>query len=95
MRYGDESISMGFVEQFVEVFKLRSKLTTISAEISEKKWSPSWPSMWGNKLYNKTVVHVNPTFEKLLKPVTEERTLKDRIKSSLFMEKSLKAINKS
>ena len=30
-------------------------------------------------------------FEKLLKPVMEERTKQDRIKGSLFMVKSLKA----
>ena len=49
--------------------------------------------MWGNELYNKMVVFVNPMFEKLLKSVMEERTLKDRIKGSLFMAKSLKAQN--
>ena len=50
--------------------------------------------MWGNELYNKTAVYVfklNPMFEKLLKPVMEERTLKDTIKGALCMAKSLQA----
>ena len=47
--------------------------------------------MWGHELYNKTVLHANPMFEDLLKPIMEERTNKDRIKGSLFMMKSLKA----
>ena len=40
MKYGDERISMGFVEKFVEVLRLRNKFANFSAEISEKKWSP-------------------------------------------------------
>ena len=47
--------------------------------------------MWGYELYNKTVLYANPMFEKLLKPVMEERTKQDRIKGSLFLVKSLKA----
>ena len=47
--------------------------------------------MWGHELYNKTVLHANPMFEDLLKPIMEERTNKDRIQGSLFMMKSLKA----
>jgi hypothetical protein len=33
------SLELGFVDKFVEVFRLRNKLEKISAEIAEKKWS--------------------------------------------------------
>ena len=81
---------MGFVDKFVEVFRLRNKLNKIFAEITEKNWSLQWSFMWGYELYNKTVLYANPMFEKLVKPVMEERTKQDRIKGSLFMMKSLK-----
>ena len=87
----NSSFEMGFVDKFVEVFRLRNKLNKISAEITEKNWSLQWSFMWGYELYNKTVLYANPMFEKLLKPVMEERTKQDRIKGSLFMMKSLKA----
>ena len=87
----NSSFEMGFVDQFVEVFRLRGKLNKISAEITEKNWSQQWSFMWGYELYNKTVLYANPMFEKLLKPVMEERTKQDRIKGSLFLVKSLKA----
>ena len=47
--------------------------------------------MWRHELYNKTVKYANPMFEKLFILIMEENTLKDRIKGSLFMVKSLKA----
>ena len=34
-----------FVDKFIEILRLRNKLTKISAEISEKKWSQSWSFM--------------------------------------------------
>ena len=87
----DSSFEMGFVDKFVEIFRLRNKLNKISAEVSEKKWSQHWSFMWGHELYNKTVLYANPLFEKLLIPVMKEQTQKDRIRGSLFMVKSLKA----
>ena len=85
------SVELGFVDKFVEVFRLRTRLNKISADVAEKKWSKQWSFMWGHELYNKTVFYDNPMFEDLLKPIMEERTNKDRIKGSLFMMKSLKA----
>ena len=82
---------MGFVDKFVEIFRLRNKLNKISAEISEKKWSQHCSFMWGHELYNKKVLYANPLFEKLLIPVMKAETQKDRIRGSLFMVKSLKA----
>ena len=43
----NSSFEMGFVDKFVEVFRLRDKLNKISAEITEKKWSQQWSFMWG------------------------------------------------
>ena len=63
MKCRDSSIEMGFEDKFVEIFRLRNKLTKISAEISEKKWSQSWYFMWGNELYYKTVLYANPTLK--------------------------------
>ena len=74
----------------MEVFRLRTTLNKIYADVAEKKWSKQWSFMWGHELYNKSVLHANP-IEDLLKPIMEERTNKDRIKGSLFMMKSLKA----
>ena len=82
---------MGFVDKFVEVFRLRTKLNKMSAEMTEKGWSQHWSFMWGYELYNKTVLYASPMFEKLLKPLMEERTQQDRIKGSLFLLKLLKA----
>ena len=59
------SLELGFVDKFVEVFRLRNKLDKISAEITEKKWSQQWSFMWGYELYNKTVLYANLMFEKL------------------------------
>ena len=87
----DSSFQMGFVDKFVEIFRLRNKLNKISAEVSEKRWSQHWSVMWGHELYNKTVLYANPLFENLLAPVLKEQTEKDRIEGSLFMVKSLKA----
>ena len=85
------SVELGFVDKFVEVFRLRTRLNKISADVAENKWIKQWSFMWGHELYNKTVLHANPMFEELFKPIMEERTNKDRIKGSLFMMKSLKA----
>ena len=82
-------MELGFLDKFVEVFRLRSKLNKISAEITEKGWSQHWSFMWGYELYNKTVLNANPMFEKLLLPIMEERTKQDRIRGSLYMVKSL------
>ena len=73
----NSSFKMGFVDKFVEVFRLRTKLNKISAEMTEKGWSKHWSFMWGYELYNKTVLYAIPMFEKLLKPVMEERTKQD------------------
>ena len=70
----NSSFEMGFVDKFVEIFRLRDKLNIISAEMTETKWSQQWSFMWGYELYNKTVLYANPMFEKLLIPVMEERT---------------------
>jgi len=47
--------------------------------------------MWGNELYNRSVLYINPLFEKLFKPVIEEKTQNDRIEGSKMIVKSLKA----
>ena len=65
------SVELGFVDKFVEVFRLRTRLNKISADVAEKKWSNQWSFMWGYELYNKTVLHANPMFEDLLKPIME------------------------
>ena len=33
------SVELGFVDKFVEVFRLRTRLNKISADVTEKKWS--------------------------------------------------------
>ena len=55
---------MGFVEKFVEVIRLQKKLPKISAEIKANNWSTAWFLLWGNELYNRSVVYVNPLFER-------------------------------
>ena len=41
----NSSFEMGFVDKFVEVFRLRTKLNKMSAEITEKGWSQHWSFM--------------------------------------------------
>ena len=55
----DADISMGCVEKFVEVMRLQKKLSKISAEIKANNWSTAWSLLWGNELYNRSVVYVN------------------------------------
>ena len=74
----------GFIDKFVEVFRLRNKLEKISAEIAEKKWSQQCAFKWGYELYNKTVLYANPMFEKLLLPVNG-RTNKTRQNQRLLV----------
>ena len=38
--------------------------------------------MWGNELYIRSVLYINPLFEKLFTQVIEEKTQKDRIEGS-------------
>ena len=47
--------------------------------------------MWGNESYNRSVLYVNPLFEKVFKPVMEEKTMKDRMEGSKMIVKSLVA----
>ena len=53
--------------------RLRKKLTKIKLEVLEKQCSISWSLIWGNVLYNKTVMYVNPYFESLFKGKMEEK----------------------
>ena len=87
----DDSFSLGFVEKFVEVMRLRKKLSKVNSEIQAKSWSNSWTFLWGNELYNRSVLYVNPLFEKLFKSVMDEQTKKDRIEGSKMIVKSLTA----
>ena len=64
-KLGDENSAFGFGENFAEVMRLRKKPAKIKSEVTEKQWSFSWLPLWGNELYNKTVMNVNPKFEKL------------------------------
>ena len=75
------SVELGLVDKFVEVFRPRTRLNKISADVAEKKWSKQWSFMWGHELYNKTVLHANPMFEDLLKPIMKKHTNKDTIKA--------------
>ena len=63
----------------------------MNSEIEAKSWSNSWTFLWGNELYNRSVLYVNPLFEKLFKSVMDEQTKKDRIEGSKMIVKSLKA----
>ena len=38
----DDSFSLGFVEKFVEVMRLRKKLSKVNSEIQAKNWSNCW-----------------------------------------------------
>ena len=38
----DSNIFMGFIEKFVEVIRLRMKISKISGEIKTKDWSTAW-----------------------------------------------------
>ena len=73
MSSSDALVSMGFVEKFCEVMRLRKTLSKISAEIKAHNWSTSWCFIWGNELYNRSVSYVNPLFEKLFKPIMDEK----------------------
>ena len=42
-------------------------------------------------MYNRSVVYVNPQFERLFKPIMDEKTKKDRVEGSLMILKSMKA----
>ena len=42
-------------------------------------------------MYNRSVVYVNPLFERLFKPIMDEKTKKDRVEGSLMILKSMKA----
>ena len=75
----------------MEVMRLRKKLAKVHSEIQAKNWSNSWSFMWGNELYNRSVLYVNPLFEKVFKPVMEEKTMKDRMEGSKMIVKSLVA----
>ena len=72
----DDSFALGFVEKFVEVMRLRKKLSKVNSEIEAKSWSNSWTFLWGNELYNRSVLYVNPLFEKHFKSVMDEQTKK-------------------
>ena len=85
----DDSFALGFVEKFVEVMRLRKKLSKVNSEIEAKSWSNSWTFLWGNELYNRSVLYVNPLFENLFKSVMDEQTKKDRIEGSKMIVKSL------
>jgi len=87
----DDSFALGFVEKFVEVMRLWKKLSKVNSEIEVKSWSNSWTFLWGNQLYNRSVLYVNPLFEKLFKSVMDEQTKKDRIEGSKMIVKSLTA----
>ena len=83
---------MGLVEKLVEVIRLRNKVARIKAEFGQTKWSYSWSRVLGNELYTKPVLYENPLFNKLFKPVPEERTLKDRIKGSRLVVESIQTL---
>ena len=68
-----------------------SQVSKISAEIQANNCSTAWSLLLGNELYNRSVVYVNPLFERLFKPIMEEKTKKDRIEGSLMILKSMKA----
>ena len=42
----DSNISMGFVEKFIEVVRLRMKISRISGEIKANDWSTAWSLIW-------------------------------------------------
>ena len=73
----------------MEVMRLRKKLAKVHSEIQAKNWSNSWSLLWGNELYNRSVLYINPLFEKLFKPIMDEQTRKDRIEGSKMIVKSL------
>ena len=74
----DANISMGFVEKFVEVVRLRMKISKISGEIKTKDWSTAWSFIWGNEMFNRSVVFVNPLFQKLFKPIKKQEKIEWR-----------------
>ena len=72
------------------MFRLRNRLTKVNAEITGKKWQFLVVCM-GKELYNKTELQANPPFDKLFKPIMEERTAKGTIEGSQFLANLLKA----
>ena len=41
---------LGFVDKFVSIATLRNKLESVMSEIKSKKWSTTYPHVWGNEL---------------------------------------------
>ena len=91
LSFPDADVSMGFVNKFCEVMRLRKKIVKISAEIKAHEWSYSWSFIWGNELYNKSVIYSNPIFEKLFKPIMDAKTKKDRVEGSNMVLSSMRA----
>ena len=89
IKHYDDSFSLGFVEKFVEVMRLRKKLSKVPAEIQTKNWSSSFSFMWEMSCMTNQFLYINPLFEKIFKPIIEEKTQKDRIEGSKMIVKSL------
>ena len=75
----------------MSIFNIRKKLEKACSEIKAKNWCNSYPHIWGNELYNRSVSISNPFFEKLFLPVMINLTESDRQKGSMFLVMSLKA----
>ena len=71
----EEINALGFVEKFVEVMRLRKKLAKVSTDIIAKSWSSSWSFMWGNELYNRSVLYSNLLFEDIIVRVHTPRLI--------------------
>ena len=76
---------LGFVDKFVSIFNIRKKLEKARSEIKAKNWCNSYPHIWGNELYNRSVSISNPFFEKLFLPVMINLTESDRERGSMFL----------
>ena len=82
---------LGFVDKFVSIFNIWKKMEKARSEIKAKNWCNSYPHIWGNELYNRSVSISNPFFEKLFLPVMINLTESDRERGSMFLVMSLKA----
>ena len=72
MKYGDETISLGFLDK---VFRLRNELSKYLQK-SQKRNGVIVGFDVKKQTVHKIVLYINPMFKKLLKPAMEERTLK-------------------
>ena len=87
MKYGDETISLGFLDK---VFRLRNELSKYLQK-SQKRNGVIVGFDVKKQTVHKIVLYINPMFKKLLKPAMEERTLKDRIKRLFIYGRIIKS----